>query len=145
MLSIIETCEETYDSTNQEIRFPYFNSSRDLEVNCSWKIIAPIDKTIILTFNIIQMDTSNECDESFIQVFDGLDTNATQIGKRICGSSNLESIESIGRDMYVAYYSMTASTTDKFRIGVNIPGIIPYLNFSNIRENWRYNVIQLSK
>ena len=68
------------------------------------------------------MDTSNECQESFIQVFDGPDTNAAQIGKGICGSSNLESIESIGRDMYVAYYSTTTNTTDRFRIGVNIPG-----------------------
>ena len=93
-----------------------------MEANCSWKIVAPIDKTVILTFNIVEMDPTTECDESYIQVFDGPDMNATRIGKRICGSSNLESLESIGRDIYVAYSSIKANTSDRFRIGVNMPG-----------------------
>ena len=121
-LSIIETCVDTYDSTNQEIYYPSFNPSLEMEADCSWKIVAPIDKTVILTFNIIEMDPTTECDESYIQVFDGSDMNATRIGKRICGSSNLESLESIGRDIYVAYSSIKANPSDRFRIGVNMPG-----------------------
>ena len=70
------------------------------------------------------MDTTSGCDESYIEVFDGSDTNATRIGERICGSSHLEDLEPIGRDIYIAYNSMKANTSDEFRIGVNMPGNI---------------------
>ena len=68
------------------------------------------------------MDPSNDCDESFIQVFDGPDTNATQLGEKICGPSNIESMESIGRHIFVIYTSLVVNSSDKFRIGINLPG-----------------------
>ena len=107
---------------NQEIRFPPFNSSLEMQTNCSWKFIAPIDQTIILTFNIIRMDPSNGCKESFIQVFDGPDTNSSQLGGKICGSSNLESMESIGRHLFISYTSLAVNRSDEYRIGINLPG-----------------------
>ena len=108
---------------NQEIRYPSFNSSLETQTNCSWKIIAPIDQTIILTFNMIQMGRSSECDESFIQVFDGPDTNSSQLGERICGSYNVESMESIGRDIFVVFTSTADNSSDEFRIGISLPGL----------------------
>ena len=107
---------------SQEIRFPVFNSSLEIENNCSWKVIAPVDQTIILTFNVLQIDPSNDCDESFIQIFDGPDTNATQLGENICVSSNIESMESIGRHIFVMYTSLVVNSSDEFRIGINLPG-----------------------
>ena len=84
--------------------------------------MAPIDKTIVLNFNILQMDPSNDCDESFIQFFDGPDTNATQLGEKICGPSNIESMESIGRHIFVLCTSLAVNSSDEFRIGINLPG-----------------------
>ena len=69
------------------------------------------------------MDKSNECNTSFIQGFDGPDFNATQFGENICGSSNLESIESIGRDIYLVYTFFAVNSSDEFTIGVNLPGM----------------------
>ena len=69
------------------------------------------------------MDTSNECSSSFIQVFDGPDSNAKQLGQNVCGSSDLESLESIGRDIYLEYKSFAVNSSDEFTIGVNLPGL----------------------
>ena len=72
---------------------------------------------------MIQMDRSSECDESFIQVFDGPDTNSSQLGERICGSYNVESMESIGRDIFVVFTSTADNSSDEFRIGISLPGL----------------------
>lgn len=108
---------------NKEIRFPSINPSLKVEQNCSWKILAPIDQSVILTFNIIQMDRSKGCNQSSIQVFDGPNSNGSQIGNKICGSSNLESLESMGRDVYLVYSSVEVNSSDRFTIGVDLPGI----------------------
>ena len=78
------------------------------------------------------MDKSNECNSSFIQVFDGPDSNATQFGENICGSSNLESLESIGRDIYLEYKSFAVNSSDEFTIGVNLPGLLHFLVPNNL-------------
>ena len=122
-ISVTESCYDTYNQMNKEIRISPFNSSSATPNICTWKIIAPIDQTIILMFNIIRMDKSNECNSSFIQVFDGPDSNATQFGGNICRSSNLESLESIGRDIYLVYTFLAVNISDEFTIGVNLPGL----------------------
>ena len=69
------------------------------------------------------MDRSSGCAKSFIQIFDGPNSNSSQIREKICGSSNLESLESIGRDVYLVYSSVEVNSSDRFTIGVNLPGI----------------------
>ena len=69
------------------------------------------------------MDQSSGCTESYIQVFDGSNSNATQFGGKICGSSNPERLESMGRDVYLVYTSKIGNGSEKFKIGVNLPGI----------------------
>ena len=116
-LLIIESCEETHNLINKEIRFPSTNPSLDVEQNCSWRIRAPIDQSIIL----IKVNK-----EEIEQTISKQNSNSSQIGEKICGSSNLESLESMGRDIYIVYSSAEVNSSDRFTIGVNLPGIQQY-------------------
>lgn len=67
---------------------------------CTWNIQVNEGSKISIYFDIIDIENSNECNNSFIEVFDGQDTSGLSI-KKLCGISNGSLIESLTNNIFI--------------------------------------------
>ena len=121
-VNITESCPDTYNSTIQELHYPPANAENNTQNNCSWKITVPKDRTIDLTFIELQFASARQCDQSFLEVFDGFGLGSTRLGDKICGLSTTKEIESQGNEVTLMYTSTSPNGTDKFKIGYDVSG-----------------------
>ena len=121
-VNVTESCANTYNSTIQQIDYPPGNAENDTLNNCSWRIAVPEDRTVILNFIVLQLNSSRNCDHSFLEVFDGFGIDSDRISNKICGLSVIEEIESSGNELTLRFTSTSLNGTDTFKVGYDVSG-----------------------
>ena len=122
-ITVIESCDDTYNKITQEISYSQTNNSNVTLYNCSWRITVPDDRNVILDIINLQIEPSDNCENSSLEFFDGSDDRSAIIGEKMCGLQTGRIIESSGNELYLKY-SSTASLIhdDQFSIKFNISG-----------------------
>ena len=82
----------------------------------------PKDRVVTLTFDELHIDSSRNCEQSSLQVFDGPDTFSATLGEKMCGILTTEKMESTGSEIFMTYTSSSLNFTDQFVIGYNVSG-----------------------
>ena len=122
-ITVIETCDDTYNKTTREISYSRTNNSNETTKNCSWRITVPDDRNVILDIIDLQIEPSRNCKNSSLEVFDGSDDRSAMIGEKMCGSQTNSIIESSGNELYLKYSSKASlSHDDQFYINCSISG-----------------------
>ena len=121
-ISVIESCENTFNSTNQEVKYPPSNISSEVQNNCSWRINVPTDRVVVLTLNEIHIHASSNCEQSSLEVFDGFDAHSTRLGEKMCGILATKNFESTGSEIFLTYTSTSLNFTDRFIIEYKVSG-----------------------
>ena len=122
-ITVIESCDDTYDKTTREISYSRTNNSNEAPNDCSWRITVPDDRNVILDIIDLQIEPSRNCKSSSLEVFDGSDDRSAMIGEKMCGSQTNSIIESSGNELYLKYSSTASSIhNDQFSIKCIISG-----------------------
>ena len=94
---------------------------------CSWAITVPTDKTVNLRLVNLNLETSMDCELSYLQVFDGPNSNSTTFGSKLCGHNIPDNIESTGNSLFLLFNkSANSANENKFQITVNEKGYHDY-------------------
>nr|XP_003701332.1 PREDICTED: bone morphogenetic protein 1 isoform X1 [Megachile rotundata] len=80
----------------------YGTHNYDHRTDCDWAIEAPPGKNVHLTFVTFQLESENECNYDFVEVYSGLDTSGLLYG-RYCGNSNTTDFISINEALLVRF------------------------------------------
>ena len=122
-INVIESCDDTYNITTQEISYSQTNDSNATSNNCSWRITVPDDRNVIIDIMDIQIVSSRNCEKSSLEVFDGPDDGSVRIGEKKCGRQARNTLESSGNEMYLTYSSKPSlNHDDQFTIKCSISG-----------------------
>ena len=121
-INVIASCEDTFDESTKEISYPPINSLYVNGHNCSWSISAPIDRIIDLTFIKLNIDASNNCEQSSLAIFDGSNSNSTSLEEKICGSFVIQNLESTGNEIYLSFTTNGIDKTNQFTIKYGVSG-----------------------
>ena len=90
---------------------------------CSWVITVPTDKTVSLRFINLDLEASEDCKASSLQIFDGPNSNSTSFGSKLCGQNIPDNIESTGNSLFLLFNKTANSANEnKFEITVNEKG-----------------------
>ena len=90
---------------------------------CSWAITVPTDKTVNLRFINLSLEASKDCEASFLQIFDGPNSNSTTFGSKLCGQNIPDNIESTGNSLFLLFNKTANSANkNKFQITINEKG-----------------------
>ncbi|KAM4678275.1 procollagen C-endopeptidase enhancer 1 [Discoglossus pictus] len=111
--------------------------------SCSWHIVAPKDKVIELSFGKFDLEGDSYCRYDYVAVFNGGETDNTQLIGKFCGDSAPKSIYSDSNEMLVQFVSDLSVTADGFlatyrmkdpsEVPVKVPGAKPTI--SSIPDN----------
>uniref|UniRef100_A0A1I8NWD8 Cubilin n=2 Tax=Stomoxys calcitrans TaxID=35570 RepID=A0A1I8NWD8_STOCA len=110
-----------FDRT-QTIHSPNYPNIPNPHTECTWKIVAPLHKSITLNFfGDFQLGKSGDdsCSEEYVQVNDGATELSPMIG-RYCGTSKPNSIRSMGNLMRVSYFTDVTEPRKGFQANVTI-------------------------
>lgn len=118
----------------------YQKNNQITNIICVWSIHVNEGSRISITFDEIDIESSNQCNNDYIEVFDGLDASGLRIEK-LCESNYSKSIESISNNMLIRsnfginsiglslHYGIRCNTTLKYSLGViespNYPNSYP--------------------
>ncbi|XP_055944726.1 cubilin-like isoform X2 [Argiope bruennichi] len=78
-------CGSTLTEPTGVISTPKASTEYLKEVDCTWQIVAPSDRVIVLKFSHFDLELNYKCWQDYLEIRDGLDTGPL-IGK-ICGNS----------------------------------------------------------
>ena len=80
-------CSEYFNVAGNLLNFRIEPPYEFTKLDCVWKIKAPEDRSIIVTFEKFQIEATENCDVASITIFDGANTTSTKIGEKICGNT----------------------------------------------------------
>ncbi|CAL1282886.1 unnamed protein product [Larinioides sclopetarius] len=81
----IMNCGSTLTEPTGVISSPKTSANYLKEVDCTWQILAPLNKVIVLKFSNFDLELTYRCWHDYLEIRDGLDTGPL-IGK-MCGNS----------------------------------------------------------
>ncbi|CAH3196661.1 unnamed protein product, partial [Porites evermanni] len=79
---------------------PYTNYGRNL--NCQWRLLAPINQRVLIYFTSFDLDNCCSCD--YVKIHDGFGSYAN-VSKLACGRDLPEPVYSSGRYLYITFRS----------------------------------------
>ncbi|XP_017881696.1 cubilin [Ceratina calcarata] len=98
-------CRNTVQGFHGVIESPNFPEKYDHNLNCSWKIVAPIGNKINLTFSHFELegfDWETGCNYDYVDIGEGENDEMTNHLVRLCGSETLpEKIHSSMHEVFV--------------------------------------------
>ncbi|KAJ7313311.1 hypothetical protein JRQ81_004600 [Phrynocephalus forsythii] len=83
-------------------------------ISCSWHIIAPKDKVIVLTFGKFDVEPDTYCRYDYVAVFNGGDRDDSQRIGKFCGDHSPSPVHSQGNELLVQFVSDLSVTADGF-------------------------------
>ncbi|XP_048372931.1 procollagen C-endopeptidase enhancer 1 [Sphaerodactylus townsendi] len=83
-------------------------------ISCSWHIIAPMDKVIMLTFGKFDVEPDTYCRYDYVAVFNGGDRDDSQRIGKFCGDTSPSPVYSDGNELLVQFVSDLSVTADGF-------------------------------
>ena len=117
--SSYNSCWETSNERKQTISSPIFNSGTD----CTWKIVAPVGRVIIVEAFSYEIAFSYKCYEAFLKIYDGEDYSSNNLAE-LCGSGSKSRIVSKGNSLFLRlYHSQGFSTSSGFNIHYSLEGM----------------------
>ncbi|XP_041982769.1 cubilin-like [Aricia agestis] len=90
----------------------------DNDMNCTWTIEAPPDKLIALRFDYIDVESSYECYNGYLGVFEGPLIDAEKRLALLCGRINGTSLRSKGNKVILQYFSGSNFQSKGFKVKV---------------------------
>ncbi|XP_065639868.1 cubilin isoform X2 [Hydra vulgaris] len=96
-----------------EIVSPNYPNNYDADQDYYWKISVNPNKRIMLSFISMDIESETNCNYDYIQVRDGRDIKATELGK-FCGNQEPSSLMSTGNRMFVHFHSDKQQTRKGF-------------------------------
>ena len=101
VIFISGNCSENYEVVNNVIKFHEPSTLSNLD--CSWRITVPENKSVVATFKDFHIEASTECQNGFITFFDGAnETENNGIGERLCGNTIPDDIATIGNELFIS-------------------------------------------
>lgn len=101
----------------QTVNYP---SYYPINTQCTWKLVAPIGKKIMLTFSDLDIEYCSNCACASLEVYDGQDSTSIRLAT-YCGSSSNGGIFSTGRYMFLKFSTdLTAHRSKGFKANYNI-------------------------
>ena len=92
-------------------------------IECSWEISTTTEQIFRLQFLDFQTEDSTGCKSSFIQVFDGPNTQSNKLGKKLCGNTLPDDKHINGKDLFVQFLTTNPNAAlNAFRIKLIIKG-----------------------
>ncbi|XP_077999583.1 tolloid-like protein 1 [Glandiceps talaboti] len=82
----------------------YGDTNYDDQEDCDWRIEAPEGFVIFLSFQSFEVEHETECDYDYVQIFDGIDVTADEIGQ-YCGHKVPDDITSTGNYLNLKFVS----------------------------------------
>ncbi|KAG8431002.1 hypothetical protein GDO86_019583 [Hymenochirus boettgeri] len=83
-------------------------------ISCSWHIVAPQNKVVELSFGKFDVEADTYCRYDYLAVFNGGETDNTQLIGKFCGDTAPKTIYSHGNEMLVQFVSDLSVTADGF-------------------------------
>ncbi|BFZ01256.1 hypothetical protein BsWGS_04295 [Bradybaena similaris] len=83
--------------------------------DCSWLIVTVPGHSIHLEFIMFNLETSNECSNDYLAIYDGTNITAHQLGK-FCGPTLPDPITSSSNSIYVSFFSDASVQREGFTI-----------------------------
>ncbi|XP_033026445.1 procollagen C-endopeptidase enhancer 1 [Lacerta agilis] len=83
-------------------------------ISCSWHIIAPRDKVIVLTFGKFDVEPDTYCRYDYVAVFNGGDRDDSRRIGKFCGDESPSTVSSNGNELLVQFVSDLSVTADGF-------------------------------
>ena len=81
-----------------------------------------MNRIVVLTFIKLDIEQSNNCEQSSLEIFDGSNVDSTTLAGKICGSFAIENLESTENEMYLAYTTTSINETNQFTIKYEVSG-----------------------
>ncbi|XP_063157839.1 procollagen C-endopeptidase enhancer 1 isoform X3 [Candoia aspera] len=83
-------------------------------ISCSWHIVAPKDKVIILTFGKFDVEPDTYCRYDYVAVFNSREQDDSRRVGKFCGDSSPSPVHSDGHELLVQFVSDLSVTADGF-------------------------------
>ncbi|XP_039305004.1 cubilin isoform X2 [Solenopsis invicta] len=97
-------CSGIYTSATGMISSPGHSTSYQPNMECEWKIQLPPNERIRASWLKFDLETSNNCQFDFVEIYDGPDTLSPLLG-RYCGSDMPPAIKSSSNNLLVVFKS----------------------------------------
>ena len=122
-MTVMETCDNTYNSVTHEIKYLPTNASNETFIDCSWIISVPDDRSVVLDIIDLQIESSANCENSSLEAFDGPNDRFTRLGEKLCGDLTRRTLESSSNELYLRFTSDSSQISlDRFIIKCSISG-----------------------
>ena len=77
---------------------PYSNN-----LSCSWKIIVPLGRQIVLTVKKFEIERSYNCQSDALYIYDGPNDKADLYSKPYCGTNSPTDIKSKSNNLFLRF------------------------------------------
>lgn len=105
-------CGGKFQDENGVITSPWFPNPYDDNKVCLYDIEAPLGKSIVLNFT--NFDIEADCDFDSLNIYDGVDSNATRIGT-YCGNTKPPTAISTLNHMHMVFSTDSSNSGPGFR------------------------------
>ena len=109
-------CSQYFNVAGNLLNFRIEPPYEFTKLDCVWKIKAPEDRSIIVTFEKFQIEATENCDVASITLFDGANITSSKIGEKICGNTLPDDETSTENNLLVHFQYNSASQTQLNRV-----------------------------
>ena len=123
MLSCIDdtkvtgSCSGTFDKMKNEIKSPNYPKNYNNNENCTWRIVASTDSTVVLNYEDFSIENSKNCKYDYLEISDG---NTLPLGhhsiSKVCGDKNPVKAFSNRKALHMKFVSGKIETRSGFKI-----------------------------
>ncbi len=113
-------CGGLFENETGVITSPNYPNPYEDSRTCLYEILAPLGKAIILHFEDFDLEDTSypDCDYDYLKVFDGIDANATEVGK-YCGATIPSDSTSTLNVMVLQFQTDASISTKGFKATYN--------------------------
>ncbi|KAJ8318614.1 hypothetical protein KUTeg_003705 [Tegillarca granosa] len=94
--------------------FGHYHSMYQNNLDCTWRIQAPLGKNVRLNSDAFTLEDDVNCDYDYLVIYDGTSSSAKEIAK-YCGTSNINVVSS-GRYLFLEFVTDDSTRERGFRL-----------------------------
>lgn len=114
--SLDPVCGGTLDDSNHgDISSPGYPGNYPNLRDCSWTVTVDAGRYITFAFASIDLETSDDCSNDYLEIYDGLNDQYTLLGQ-FCTSDSPSPIQTTGPYAFLRFHSNSANTGQGFHI-----------------------------
>ena len=101
---------------------PNYPSEYDNGKTCTWTLVAPPGRKLILRFLAFKLEPEPTCDYDNLQIFDGENAGVNVTNSTLCGTQTPNDIESSRNAMFLKFISDDGESYTGFNISYQMKG-----------------------